>query len=257
MSGKVGNKPLIGLTCRWEEERDWYYLSSDYTRAVAAAGGIPVQIPLIPAITQEVAARLDAVVLCGSPSDVDPARYGQPRHPEVKMVHPDRDETDSQVLQQAFREHKPILGICFGMQSLNVFLQGTLIQHIPQFVPAAIEHKDRQARHPVYLEPGSRLAEWSAIPQPLRVNSTHHQCVERPGQGLQVVAHAPDGVIEAVEGKLPEHFVLGVQWHPERIWEQEPLSARLFRELVEAASAWRKVYRSQTEPELRSQATRT
>src|SRR3989304_4431679 len=94
--------PLIGLTCRWDESNDYYYLTGDYSRAVAAAGGIPVHIPLILDIVEEIAARLDGFVLCGSPSDVDQARYGQPRHPEVKMVHPERDETDYRVLEQAF-----------------------------------------------------------------------------------------------------------------------------------------------------------
>ena len=229
-------KPLIGLTCRWDESNDYYYLTGDYSRAVVAAGGIPVQIPLIPDIVEEIAARLDGFVLCGSPSDVDPARYGQPRHPEVKMVHPERDETDYRVLEQVFQGKKPVLGICFGMQSLNVYLQGTLLQHIPDSIPKALEHKNRQIRHPVVLEPGCRLSEWAGGTKELLVNSTHHQAVGETGKGLRVVARAPDGVVEGVEGNFPGHFVVGVQWHPERIWKEEPLSARLFAELVQAAS---------------------
>lgn len=228
-------KPLIGLTCRWEEANGWYYLSSDYGRAVAAAGGIPVQIPLLPEIVEELAARLDGFVLCGSPSDVDPARYGQPRHAEVRVVHREREETDRRVLEHAFREKKPVLGICFGMQSLNVYRAGTLVQHIPAQIAGAWEHKDREARHPVALAAGSRLAGWAGGATEIRVNSTHHQSLDAVGGGLRVVARAPDGVIEAVEGDFPDHFVIGVQWHPERIWEQEPLSARVFRELVRAA----------------------
>ena len=152
-------KPVIGLTCRWDEEKQWDYLPSDYSRAVAAAGGIPVLIPLIPGVVEELASRLDGFVLCGSPSDVDPARYGRPRDPEVKTVHPERDETDWRVLDHAFREKKPVLGICFGMQSLNVYRAGTLIQHIPARIPGALEHKDRQTEHSVALEAGSRMAE--------------------------------------------------------------------------------------------------
>lgn len=230
-------RPLIGLTCRWDETNGWYYLPSDYTRAVAAAGGIPVQIPLIPGIVEDLASRLDAFVLCGSPSDVDPARYGQPRHPEVKTVHPDRDETDWRVLDHAFRNKKPVLGICFGMQSLNVYQSGTLLQHIPARIAGALEHKDRQTQHPVALAAGSRLAEWAGGTKEVLVNSTHHQSLDEVGRGLRVVARAPDGVIEAVEGDFPNHFVIGVQWHPERIWEKEPLSARVFQELVRAAAA--------------------
>jgi len=239
MSAEPGAKPLIGLTCRWDESNDWYYLPGDYSRAVAAAGGIPIQIPLVPGIAEDLAQRLDGFVLCGSASDVDPARYGEPRHPEVEIVHPERDETDRQVLAHAFHEKKPVLGICFGMQSLNVYLEGTLLQHIPASIAGALEHQDRQARHPVVMEPGSRMAEWAGDAPELLVNSTHHQSVQRLGRGLKVVARATDGVIEAVEGDFPRHFVIGVQWHPERLWEEEPLSARVFQELVRAASEWR------------------
>ncbi|MBI4459072.1 MAG: gamma-glutamyl-gamma-aminobutyrate hydrolase family protein [Acidobacteria bacterium] len=237
-------KPLIGLTCRWDENNDYFYLPVDYARAVAAAGGMPVQIPLLPEIASEIAERLDGFVLCGSPSDVDPALYGQPRHPEVKMIHPERDETDSRVLEQVFREKKPALGICFGMQSLNVYLQGTLIQHIPDSIGEALEHKNRQVRHPVILGTNCSLVEWSGGVRELSVNSTHHQAIEKPGKGLHVVAKAPDGVVEAMEGEFPGHFVIGVQWHPERIWREEPLSARLFTELVAAASGRREKTRT-------------
>ena len=228
-------KPVIGLTCRWDEEKQWYYLPVEYPRAVAAAGGIPVQVPLLPGIVEDLAARLDGFVLCGSPSDVDPARYGQPRDVEVKMVHPERDETDWRVLDHAFREKKPVLGICFWMQSLNVYQGGTLIQHIPARIADALEHKDQKTEHSVALAAGSRLAKWAGGANEVRVNSTHHQSVEAAGSGLRVVGRAPDGVIEAVEGDFPGHFVVGVQWHPERIWETEPLSARLFGELIRAA----------------------
>lgn len=243
MTPEDTTKPLIGLTCRWDEANDWYYLPSEYAQAVAAAGGIPVQIPLISGVAAELAARLDGFVLTGSPSDVDPARYGQGRHLEVKKVHPERDETDFCVLEQAFQEKKPVLGICFGMQSLNVYRKGTLIQHIQEAVAGALEHKDRQTRHPIVTEAGSRIAEWAGGSTGLQVNSTHHQAIEKVGEGLRIAARASDGVIEAVEGMSPGHFVLGVQWHPERIWRHEHLSARIFSELVWAATEWRKAPR--------------
>jgi len=245
-------KPVIGLTCRWDEEKQWDYLPSDYSRAVAAAGGIPVLIPLIPGVVEELASRLDGFVLCGSPSDVDPAHYGRPRDPEVKTVHPERDETDWRVLDHAFREKKPVLGICFGMQSLNVYRAGTLIQHIPARIPGALEHKDRQTEHSVALEAGSRMAEWAGGANAVRVNSTHHQSVDAVGSGLRVVARAPDGVIEAVEGDFPDHFVIGVQWHPERIWEKERLSARLWQELTRAAALRRPAEHPATPSNFRS-----
>lgn len=236
----VSDKPLIGLTCRWEQANDWFYLSGDYSRAVAAAGGIPVQIPLLPEMVPELAARLDGFVLCGSPSDLDPARYSETRRPEVTLIHPDRDETDRQVLEHAFGEKKPVLGICFGLQSLNVYLGGTLLQHIPASVPGALDHKNRQLQHPIRLEPDSRMAQWAGESGEALVNSSHHQSVGRLGRSLRAVARATDGVIEAVEGDFPGHFVVGVQWHPERMWENEFLSRRLFRELVQAALARRR-----------------
>jgi len=244
MSVAASDKPLIGLTCRWEESKDWFYLSRDYAHAVAAAGGIPVQIPLLPEIVPDLAQRFDGFILCGSPSDVDPARYGEERRPEVILIHPERDETDRQALEQAFAAKKPVLGICFGLQSLNVYLGGSLLQHIPASIPGALEHKDRQLLHPIRLDPGSRLAQWASKNGEPEVNSTHHQSVGRLGRRLRVAARTADGVVEAVEGDFPGQFVMGVQWHPERIWESETLSARLFRELVQAAAAWQQSARS-------------
>jgi putative glutamine amidotransferase len=229
-------KPLIGLTCRFSESDGWYYLSADYSRAVEAAGGIAVLIPLLPEAAAELTARLDGVVICGSGSDVDPARYHQPRHPKVNSIQAELDETSCRVLEGAFTDKKPVLGICYGMQLLNVFLAGTLIQHIPDALREALPHQDRRTRHAVRLEPESRMAEWAAGLREVAVNSTHHQAIQKPGLGLRVVGRAPDGIIEAVEGEFADHFVLGVQWHPERIWKEEPLSRRIFEEFVIAAS---------------------
>jgi len=238
MSTPGNQKPLIGLTCRFSDRDDWYYLQVDYSRAVAAAGGIPVMIPLVPETAAELAARLDALVLCGSASDVDPARYRQPTHPMVKTIHSERDETDYQVLEHAFAEKKPVLGICYGMQLLNVFLKGTLIQHIPECVPGAIEHEDPATRHRIAIEPETQLAGWSGGAREITVNSTHHQGIQNLGLGLRVAARADDGMIEAVQGEFASHFVLGVQWHPERIWKEEGVSREIFSELVRAAQRW-------------------
>jgi putative glutamine amidotransferase len=235
-------KPLIGLTCRFDPAKDSYYLPVEYAEAVFQAGGIPVQIPLIPSSAAQAAEYLDAIVLSGSASDVDPARYGQPRHPAVTAVYPDRDETDFRLLDAAFREKKPVLGICFGIQSLNVYLGGSLVQHIPERVSGIINHDDTNTRHPVTLEPGSRLAAWVDGGAEIVVNSTHHQAIQALGDGLQIAGRSPDGVIEAVEGQFKGHFVAGVQWHPERIWASEPLSRRIFSELVIAAAAHKNLH---------------
>lgn len=236
-------RPVIGLTARWDEEKQRYTVANDYLRAVEAAGGVPALIPLIPAAVEELADSMDGMdgfILCGNPSDVDPARFGQPPHPLVRKIHAERDETDWRVLDHVFdhafdhAERKPVLGVCFGMQSLNVYRGGTLVQHIPAQVPGALEHENTE--HVVELDAGSRLAEWAGERQEIRVNSTHHQSVDAIGSGLRLAARSPDGVIEAVEGDSSDHFVVGVEWHPERIWETESLSARLFLELVRAAA---------------------
>ncbi|HWP85517.1 MAG TPA: gamma-glutamyl-gamma-aminobutyrate hydrolase family protein [Terriglobia bacterium] len=236
MAREGARKPLIGLTCRWDPEKRRHYLDSDYLGAITAAGGIPVLIPLVSGTAAALAARLDGIVLTGSASDVDPELYGQRWHPAVTQVHPERDETDFQVLEQAFRDKKPVLGICYGMQSMNVYLGGSLIQDIPSIVPGAMAHEGGNARHEILLKPGSLLAAWAGRARKIQVNSSHHQAVDKPGLGLRVAAQAPDGIIEALEGGFPNHWVLGVAWHPERICHSERLSARLFTELVEAAA---------------------
>ena len=235
MAAEKTGKPLIGLTSRWDEEKRRHYLAAEYSEAVAAAGGIPVLIPLVPEIAADLAPRLDAIILTGSASDVDPARYQRARRPEATSVHPNRDATDFALLDCVFREKKPVLGICYGLQSLNVFLGGSLVQDIPSEVVNAVGHNGEDIRHPVTINVGSRLAEWSGGRSLVQVNSTHHQAIDRLGRSLQVSGRAPDGIIEAVEGTVSDQFVIAVQWHPERISKTEPLSARLFAELVLAA----------------------
>jgi putative glutamine amidotransferase len=154
----------------------------------------------------------------------------------VTQVHRERDETDFAVLEHAFQMRKPLLGICFGMQSLNVYQGGTLIQDIPSLVPGAAQHDGPEAHHDASVEPGSSLAIWSGGARKIRVNSSHHQAIDKTGRDLRVTARAPDGVIEALEGSFPDHFIIAVAWHPERIWKDEPLSARLFTELIAAAT---------------------
>jgi len=227
----------VGLTCRWDEREKRFYLPPEYARAVADAGALPVLIPLLPDAAAEIAGRLDAVVLTGSPSDVDPARYGAERRPEVRQVHPERDATDFALLKSAFSRKLPVLGICFGMQSLNVHLGGTLVQHIPAQVPGALEHRNEGVRHSVALEAGSLLRGWAGTAEAI-VNSTHHQAVEKLGAGLRVAARADDGVIEAAEGQpdaFPGQFVVAVQWHPERLVQEDAFARRIFAEFVRAA----------------------
>lgn len=238
------NRPRVGVPYRTVKEQDIGELRKfdKYLKAIQAVGGEPVPISLR-LNTEELESRmqtLDAVVLTGSPADWDPTRYHAQRHP--KSADPDalREWTDHQLLKHAFREHKPVLAICYGVQSLNVYRDGTLVQDIPSELSTQIGHSRKglppdadDPVHPAKLEADSRLAQLAGATE-IQINSSHHQCIRDPGRGLRVVAHAPDGVIEAVEWEGDSDWVMGVQWHPERMTE-DSLAQALFRELVAVA----------------------
>jgi putative glutamine amidotransferase len=223
-----------------------------YMRAVEAAGGVPVPIPLKE--SSEAQARLlatcSAVLLPGSPADVDPARYGQPAAKECAAKDAAREAIDDLLFVDAFATGKPILGVCFGLQSLNVWRHGSLIQDLPHTgLPPAeegngnVNHdpgRDVRDAHAVVLAKGSRLAHvLGPFETTLQVNSSHHQAIDRPGEGLAAVATSPvDGVIEAIEGTDPKQFVVAVQWHPERSYESSSASRALFSAFVDAARSW-------------------
>jgi putative glutamine amidotransferase len=215
-----------------------------YLAGIEAGGGTPVIIAL-DLSPDEIAKKLaecDAVLLPGSRADIDPSKYGEARHPKTAETDPRRDMADELLLQDAYNVRKPILGICYGMQMLNVYQTGTLVQDIPEQVKSPINHSAGRTvpkAHSVQVETKSRLA---GILGPyldkdgeLVVNSSHHQAAAEVGTALRVVARCPDDqVIEAVEGVDPEHFVVGVQWHPERTLE-EPASLEIFRRFIRAA----------------------
>jgi putative glutamine amidotransferase len=232
-----------------------------YEKAIEMAGGEPVRIPLdqSPAEVMKLIERCDAVLLPGSKADVDPAKYDAARDPQTAAADSGRDTVDELLLQDAYNMRKPILGICYGLQILNVYRTGTLIQQIESPVKHAAGRKVAVA-HTVEVEPGSKLekiartsgeghgfsrATQAAKGEPsasggqplvIPVNSSHHQAADIVGDGLRVVARSPqDGVIEALEGVSPDHFVLAVQWHPERSVDEDEPSRAIFRALVEAA----------------------
>jgi len=237
---KPDTRPRIGITMRLELNSNRFYLARDYSEAVEAAGGLPVHLPLIP--NQEyltaVMVGLDGLLLPGSDSDVEPARYGQEPHQQLGHVVPEKDETDLMALAEAERRATPVFAICFGIQSLNVFRGGTLIQDIPSQIPNAIKHEQGPPRdrhsHRVKILDGSLLRQLAAT-ESAPVNSHHHQAIESLGRELVATAWASDGLVEAVEDPRDDRFVLGVQWHPELAWERDPLSQALFSRFVEEA----------------------
>jgi putative glutamine amidotransferase len=220
----------------------------EYERAVELAGGVPVRIPLdrTPTDVMKIIEQCDAVLLPGSRADIDPAKYDVQRDPKTEPPDAGRDMVDELLLQDAYNMRKPVLGICYGLQMLNVYRSGTLKQHID----TTVDHTARTLKqaHTIRVDPVSKLAgilssagvrmQEGPEAAEVSVNSSHHQAAEVVGDGLRVVARAPDGIIEALEGTAADHFVLAVQWHPERTMD-EATSEAILRALVEAAEARR------------------
>lgn len=233
-----------------------------FADAVVACGGDPLRIPLhaTPRELTELAYTCAAILLPGSPADVNPAKYGQIREEGTAATDLARENVDELLLQDAHNLYKPVLGVCFGMQMLNVWRSGTLVQDL---VPLPTNHAAAQGvaiAHSVAVEPGSLLAETLLARAPslpldrLPINSSHHQAVGIAGDGLRISARSlQDQVVEAIEGgqaisypihapgqqtTASHHFVLGVQWHPERSFTTDAASRALFEGFLEHAKRW-------------------
>ena len=214
-------------------------LNSAYLAAVQQAGGVPVMLPpqLDERARQELFRRLDGVLLTGG-GDVDPARFNERPHPTVSEVSPARDRLEIELVEHALNRRLPMLAICRGIQVLSVALGGSLYQDVASEPGTRVEHSQQaprhEATHDVKIDPGSRLARVLGASE-LRVNSFHHQVIKDLGRGLRAVAFAvEDGLIEGAELDDPQHFVLGVQWHPEELAPHHEHARRLFRALIEA-----------------------
>ena len=247
-------KPRIAIPVPTSTDLEYNRRSwSMYATAVERSGGEPVEVPLNqqPATTAKLIADCQGVLLPGSGADVNPQKYGQEPEPECAPADLARENVDELLLQDAHNMGKPILAICFGTQMLNVWRGGTLLQDL---MPMPVNHRAGRAvavAHPAAVAPNSLLAEivapdleprTSNLEPRIPVNSSHHQAIGIPGDGLRISARSPeDGVIEAVEG-TPEgvgsRFVLGVQWHPERTFDDSAASRALFRRFVDEAAAW-------------------
>jgi len=214
-----------------------------YVAALEAAGATAVVVPLLESQDKvaKCVAEAQGVLLPGSGFDVDPERYGEARQPECGPADAARTAVDELLLQDAFNLRKPILAICHGVQTLNVWRNGTLIQDLK----TSVNHRPGREiveAHPVRIRAGSRLSR--ILPAnndlDLQVNSSHHQALREPGDRLLVTAISQqDGVIEAVELDAADHFVVGVQWHPERTYQVSAVSRAIFAEFIKTATDWK------------------
>lgn len=251
MPAKASERPRIAIPVPTLTQTEYNRQSwPQYAAAVTQSGGEPVEISLSlsPTEVAKLVTSCQGILLPGSPADLNPAKFGQERQPETAEPDLERENVDELLLQDAHNLYKPLLTICYGTQSLNCWRTGTLVQHLS---PVPVNHRaGRQVAiaHSVLIEPSSQLAEIVGESTEvthttdflrLPVNSSHHQAIGIVGDGLRVSARCPqDAVVESIEGQQPGHFVLGLQWHPERSMETSVASRLVFRRFVEAAAAW-------------------
>ncbi|HUF01300.1 MAG TPA: gamma-glutamyl-gamma-aminobutyrate hydrolase family protein [Gaiellaceae bacterium] len=250
-----GAKPLIGLSVSFHDFGD--YQGVGFQRPIARAGGIPLTLPRVPDALDDLLDACAGIALGGG-RDIDPRSYGQEPGELMSKTEPRRDPFELELVERALERGLPILGMCRGIQILNVALGGTLVQDLA-LVPEWAEHpSDRgwlawkeverasldddpavppHPRHPISVEPGSRLHAALGV-EDIEVDSFHHQALDRVAAELRVVARAPDGVVEAVE-RDGDPYVLAVQWELQEEWRVDPRFLAVFEDFVQAAAARR------------------
>lgn len=241
-------KPVIGLTADMDEGKETsrppfkgetaYWLKKSYFNAVERAGGLPFLIAPAckPSTTDAYLALIDGLIVTGGYFDIDPGLYGEKPIARIDEIKPDRTLMEIRLIKKAVRMKVPVLGICGGHQVINIALGGALYQDIDAQVSGALKHEQKpkpasKTSHLVKIAADTmlrRIVEKNSI----KVNSTHHQAVKKIGKGLKVCGAAPDGIIEAIESDGGGSFVLGVQWHPEQLYESDRVSRRLFKRFI-------------------------
>lgn len=239
----MARKPLIAITLDAEapggySKMPWYALRQNYCDAILAAGGIPLPVPHHLELVEEYASKADGFLFTGGAFDIDPTLYGVGHCHETVTTKHQRTTFEWRLLKAAYEVEKPILGICGGMQLINVVLGGTLIQHIPDEIINCLPHEQPNPR----TEPGHdikvhedtllhRLVAPAMVEGKILVNSAHHQAIKAVAQGFRINALAPDGVIEGIED-TNHGFCLGVQWHPE--YHVSEADRHIFSGLIQA-----------------------
>ncbi|MDF0652937.1 MAG: gamma-glutamyl-gamma-aminobutyrate hydrolase [Nitrospira sp. LK265] len=240
-------KPVIGVTSDFNagDRKDMggheptYFLRARYIRAVEELGGIPLILPLVaePSARRRLLDLVDGLLITGSGPDLPPHLYGEEQHYEFPLVSERRADFELELVHQARKRDLPVLGICGGMQTVNVACGGSLYQDISAQVPGALDHRQKTTAvhvvHSVTVAPQSLLNKVIAKSK-LMVNSSHHQSVKTVAPSLKASAMAPDGIIEAIESP-PHRFLLAIQWHPEFLFERHAVHRRLFEALLRAA----------------------
>ena len=238
-------RPLIGIPChaliRAETGRPIYANNRSYVHAVESVGGIPILIPMIKDLTILTAllSRLDGLLLPGG-IDLHPSRYGEEVHPLTEEADLEQDEFEITLASWALQQDIPVLGICRGMQLINIVLGGTLFQDIDLLYPDNVVHSHRDwprthFAHHIIVEPGSRMEKILGT-RDVKVNSLHHQAIKEAGKGVRITGRAPDGIPELLE-VTGYRFVMAAQGHPEEIYSVEPAFERLFAAFVQASSS--------------------
>lgn len=238
-------KPIIGVTPDLAQNCEkytyaafpWYALRRNYTDAIIAAGGVPLLLPYQTDTINQLMELVDGVVIPGGDEDIHPKFYEPEYAEDVVISNEERDNFEILVLKKALEREIPILGICRGMQLLNVIFKGTLIKHIPDYIKTVINHTQPSPKnivsHAINIEANTKLAKIANNQLQTMVNSTHHQAAKQLGNDLIVSAKAEDGIIEAIESTKYK-FVIGVQWHPEYL-NDNGVDLELFKELVKVS----------------------
>lgn len=235
----MDQRPFIGITPSQElDQSPTYKLNSLYAQAIVEAGGLPIILPVLQEkkLIEGLINGIKGLLLSGG-VDVNPLLFKEEPHPKMGRIDPYRDFFELEALQIALAQGKPCLGICRGCQVINVALGGTIIQDIPAEKPGTLKHYQEapywHPTHTIQIEEDS-LLEGILKGRKRTVNSFHHQGVKDLGRDLKGSAYAPDGIIEAIEHEK-DLFIMGIQWHPEHLWQKEEASKALFQALVDRA----------------------
>ena len=237
-------KPIIGISLDYQNDSEeysyakfpWYALRANYSDAVSAAGGFPIMLPFDESAIEDALDLIDGLIVPGGDWDIDPVFYEQKIMSETVLINHRRTAYDMKLMKKALMRDMPVLGICYGMQLMNVIAGGSLIQDLPSFRRTDINHEQPHPKdalwHDIDIVRGTKLWEIGKRAASARVNSTHHQAIDRIGKNIIVSANARDGIIEAIESSV-HRFAIGVEWHPE--YQSIDLDKNIFKELVKVA----------------------